>query len=122
MKERITINEADIINNELVLKTGDSIDLSKLTPKEQLLVDSDGIAFIYITENHDDYTYISLPEIIWPALKEAWSRKLPAVVTSDNKKLELTEIFEELAYLIDNIQGNGNYGEEFVSKVEQTFL
>lgn len=122
MKVRIAITEAGIIDNHLVVKTAEPVDLSSLTPKGQVLVDSDGAAFIYITENQDEYTYISLPESIWPTLKDAWGRKVPVILAADNKKLELTGLFDELAYLIDNIQGNGNYGEEFVSKVEQTFL
>jgi hypothetical protein len=121
MREKIAIKEADIINQELVLKTETAVDLAELTPKGQMLVDSDGAAFIYIMENKDDYTYISLPEPIWANLKEAMAQTLPAVLISGGKKLELTGIHEELAYLIDNIQGNSNYGEEFVSRVEKAF-
>ncbi|MDQ0217509.1 hypothetical protein ELQ35_06775 [Peribacillus cavernae] len=122
MREKITIKEIDIDNQQLLLKTEGTVDLAELTPKEQMLVDSDGAAFIYITENNDDYTYISLPETVWPHLKEAVSKKLPVVLISDDEKLELTGISEELAYLIDNIQGNSNYGEELVSSVERIFL
>jgi hypothetical protein len=122
MKRKITIKEANIMNEELLLKTEGTVNLAGLAPKQQVLVDSAGVAFIYITENNEAYTYISLPEVIWPQLKDAMEKKLAAVLTAGDKKLELTGIYEELAYLIDNIQGNSNYGEEFVSKVERIFL
>lgn len=122
MREKITIQEADIINQELILKSESAVHLDELIPKEQMLVDSDGAAFIYIAENKDEYTYISLPEAVWENLKTAMADKLPAILAIGDKKLELAGIYEELAYLVENIQGNSNYGEEFVARVEQVFL
>ncbi|RFU64115.1 UPF0738 family protein [Peribacillus glennii] len=122
MREKLTIQETEIMNEELILKTSSGADVAGLTPKGQMLVDSDGASFIYIMENEDDYTYISLPEAVWPKLKAAMADKIPAFLSERDNKIELEGIYEELAYLIDNIQGNSNYGEEFVSRVEQVFL
>lgn len=38
-----------------------------------------------------------------------------------NNHLELKHFQEELDYVLNNIEGNNNYGKEFVSAVEKTF-
>jgi hypothetical protein len=38
-----------------------------------------------------------------------------------NDDLELEHFEREFNYILDNIQGNSNYGKEFVSVVEETF-
>lgn len=96
--------------------------LSELEPKEQMLVDSDNFSFVYITEKAEDYTYVVLPESIWGELKKAWNSEAVAVLSDGANLLELPEFFEELRYLVDNIIGNSNYGEEMVAKVEGIFL
>jgi hypothetical protein len=35
--------------------------------------------------------------------------------------IELTDIHDELSYLLENIKGNANYGEEMEKKVVETF-
>jgi hypothetical protein len=72
-------------------------------------------------EDHDDYTYIVLPESIWSTLKESVINKFPAMVISGEEEIELLAFQEELEYVINNVKGNGNYGDEMVGKVEQTF-
>ena len=39
-------------------------------PSGQMLVDSAGFSFVYLLENEDTYTYISVPETFWKELKE----------------------------------------------------
>ncbi|MEH7508774.1 hypothetical protein [Priestia megaterium] len=36
--------------------------------------------------------------------------------------IELSAVKEELSYLISNIEGNVNYGDEMVARVEEVFL
>jgi hypothetical protein len=122
MRQKMIINDSQIEENQLILKTDSQIDLSLMVPNNQMLVDSDGAAFIYITEDNEDYTYIALPESVWEHLKQAMEAELPVFLVSGDSRLELTGIYEELAYLIANIEGNSNYGEEFVSKVEKIFI
>jgi hypothetical protein len=73
-------------------------------------------------EDQEDYTYIAISEPIWPFLKEALDIKIPVWVTFKEERLELTSFHEELEYVISNIEGNRNYGEEMVAKVEKNFL
>lgn len=122
MREKIHIVEAVIESGNLVLIPNQEVEIAHLLPKEQVIVDSDNVSFIYLAENVESYTYIILPEAIWASLKQAMEERLPVMLKSGDKKLELPSIYEELTYLIDNIEGNGNYGEEFVAKVEQMFI
>ncbi|WP_026583726.1 hypothetical protein [Bacillus sp. J33] len=121
MKQKLTIAKADIKENELILGIEDG-SVSNLKAMEQILADSDNLSFVYIADNNDDYTYISLPDSIWPDLKKAYDGNLPVYVTdAQGERLELEGFHEELGDLIENIKGNSNYGEEMVIKVESIF-
>lgn len=119
MKKRIIIMSSCLKNNRLELKAGESI--NKLQPAEQILVDSDHFSFIYLMEDKQDYTYIVLPETAWPHLKAAMDQKIPVWITFNEEQLELTNFHDELEYVLSNIQGNSNYGEDMVKKVEGIF-
>ncbi|MEK3855469.1 UPF0738 family protein [Cytobacillus sp. FSL H8-0458] len=121
MKQKLTIVNAEWIGNELILGI-ESGTVSGLTAMQQILADSDNLSFIYIAEQNDDYTYISLPEAVWPELKKALDGQM-RVFASDSKhaRLELAGFHEELGDLIENIRGNSNYGNEMVEKVENVF-
>lgn len=120
MKKSITILQSKIIEKKLLLETSEPI--IGLVPGEQILVDSDRYAFIYIMEDKDDYTYIVLHEQIWPILKNAQEQKIPVWVTSNDQQIELINFHDELEYVVTNIKGNSNYGEELVTKVEDIFF
>lgn len=120
MNKTITINLAQLDHNRLNLITNEPI--TGLVPKEHILVDSDQFSFIYLTEYKDDYTYIVLPEPIWLSLKKAMDGKYPAFLVGDDGEMQLPSFHEELEYIINNIEGNGNYGDQMVEKVEKTFL
>lgn len=119
MKKKITINSAQVLDNKLNLMTSETI--KGLSPREHMLVDSDQFAFIYIMENADDFTYIVIPELIWPALKGALNGNIQVFLVSGEEQIELVLFHEELKYLINNIRGNGNYGDKMVEKVEVAF-
>jgi hypothetical protein len=120
MKKNISILKANIIENKLLLATSETI--SGMIPGEQILVDSDNYAFIYIMEDKDDYTYIVLDEQIWPLLKDALEQKIPVCAVFNEEQKELKSFHDELEYVVTNIKGNSNYGKELVSKVEDIFL
>ena len=96
--------------------------LNQLKATEQMLVDSDNNAFVYLASYHDEYQYIYLHEAVWLPLKEAFTTKKKVEAVAGNERLTLNGLHEELDYLIHNIKGNSNYGEDFVIKVEETFL
>lgn len=119
MNQKINITEANIIEENLFL-TVESL-AATLIPRGQMLVDSDQFAFIYILENEDAYTYLALPEWSWPALKTANENGNKVFVVAGEEKIELIHFNDELSYLIENIKGNSNYGDEMVKKVEDLF-
>lgn len=121
MKQKLTIVNAEWIGNELILGI-ESGTVSGLTAMQQILADSDNLSFIYIAEKNDDYTYISLPETVWPELKKALDGHMRVHASDINQaRLELAGFHEELGDLIENIRGNSNYGNEMVEKVENVF-
>ncbi|WP_077211201.1 hypothetical protein [Bacillus dakarensis] len=122
MRKKISIIKTNNVNEDaLLLYTEPSIALDHLRATGQMLVDSDGLSFIYLTENADEYTYISISDGVWNDLKKAMDLNMPVYVSNEKDTLELVNFLEELSYLIENIKGNSNYGEEMVAKVESIF-
>ncbi|WP_282155094.1 hypothetical protein [Cytobacillus gottheilii] len=123
MKNKLTISAVHYQEevNELVLSIDREIDLSNIKPMEQMLVDSDHLAFVYILEVDNDYTYLVLPEHSWSDLKKAHQTEAAVKLTNGKTEILLTAFQEELSYLIENITGNSNYGEVMVDKVESIF-
>jgi len=119
MKKKLAILKAIITENKLLLETNGS--LHGLIPAEQILVDSEQCTFIYLLEDQEDYTYIVLPEGNWPMLKAAKEKEIPVWVTNKDEQIELKNFQEELEYVINNIKGNSNYGEDMVMQVEAVF-
>jgi hypothetical protein len=119
MNKRITITTANFLDRKLYLHASESI--SGLSPTEQILVDSKEFSFVYLMENLEGYTYIDMKEPIWPLLKKVLEQPIPVWILFEDEQLELTNFYEELTELINNIRGNSNYGAEMVTKVEETF-
>lgn len=121
MNDVLNINHINFNRTELIFEMDSSKDLNNLKPSGQMLVDSAGFSFVYLLENNDSYTYIKIPEIYWNDLKEVLHRRIPVIVTNGKEKVYLEQFHEELTYLIENIKGNSNYGEEMVRKIEVVF-
>lgn len=119
MSQRILITNAIFENNELLLQTDSDVGDMKATG--QMLVDSDHISFIYIVEKEDSYQYVSIPEKIWDVIREGLLAGVDASLSNNGNKLSLIGFREEMDYLVTNITGNSNYGDEMVAKVEQVF-
>lgn len=119
MNKRITVTKANFLDSKLYLHASGSI--SGLSPAEQILVDSKEISFVYLLENLEGYTYIGMKEPIWPLLKKVLDKSIPVWILFEDEQLELTNFYEELTELINNIRGNSNYGAEMVTKVEEIF-
>jgi hypothetical protein len=122
MNKRIELTKAMIDNNSLILyPESNSIEIHGLQAKGQMLVDSDKLAFIYILETADEFVYAGLPHTIWTELREAKDKGLKVILKIKEQSLELIDLFDELDYLLENIKGNANYGEEMEKKVVELF-
>ncbi|WP_257349130.1 hypothetical protein [Pseudalkalibacillus decolorationis] len=95
----------------------------ELHPSEQVLVDSDTLAFIYILDTPNDFVYVSFPKEHWGELKDAINQsKETRLHLTNHPDLSLEGLKPELEYLIENIKGNANYGNEMMKSVESVFL
>ncbi|MEH7223945.1 hypothetical protein V7112_09000 [Bacillus sp. JJ1566] len=122
MQKRIEISHFNYSNNGLELKAQQTdFDTAGLRASGQMLVDSDSLAFIYKLENEQEFIYVSLPSAVWPSLKNVISEKQQVILHLEDNELELIYIIPELEYLLQNIEGNANYGDEMVELVENTF-
>ncbi|MDR4945935.1 UPF0738 family protein [Neobacillus cucumis] len=120
MNKKIIIETAMLNDGKLILETKEKI--NGLIPAEQILVDSDHNSFIYLMENQEEYTYIVLPEQLWSYLKTAIEQKVTVLLKAEHEQIELPNFLDELEYVLSNIKGNSNYGNELVTKVEGFFL
>ncbi|MGG3736747.1 hypothetical protein [Aeribacillus pallidus] len=122
MRKKVHIQTATIENSTLTLQPTEPVSLNDMVPSGQMIVDSDELAFVYLVKEQNEYTYIYLHETIWSQLKEAMEQQLQVKIVSNHEELVLENAVEELQYLVANIEGNGNYGEKMVEKVEHIFL
>lgn len=121
MSQRILITDAKIENNELHLSANIKTDLAGVVPTGQMLVDSDQLSFVYIVDQEDGYRYVTIPEDTWSVIQDGLRAGLETFLTYKDGKIKLYRFQSEMEYLIENITGNSNYGEEMVAKVEQVF-
>ena len=52
----------------------------------------------------------------------AMNKDTAMFIRVNDVEIELEGLKEEVEYLVENIEGNANYGEELVTAVEKVFL
>lgn len=122
MSEKLVIHRVSVNNQkEIQMEVDQQISLNQYRASGQMLVDSDGLSFVYLLEKEEDYTYIVIPNTVWKEVKIALTEQLPVYLSNQSERLLLNQFHEELSYLIENIKGNSNYGEKMVNEVEAIF-
>ncbi|MDR9833698.1 UPF0738 family protein [Staphylococcus coagulans] len=111
---RIYVNEVKIQDNRILCYTDEPT--KGFTEAGQMLADSDRHAFVYLLDDGSSFSYLLFVQETWAMLHEHRGKE---VVIND--ELTLTQFSPELDYLLENIEGNSNYGKEFVTAVEETF-
>jgi hypothetical protein len=122
MRKNIQLTKAELLQDKLLLHSKENTDEQALQPAGQVIVDSDNFSFVYLAESEDDYVLLHIQEECWSSLKKAFEQKLPVFAAIGNTEFELEGLHQELDFLIENIEGNSNYGEGMVKKVEAVFL
>lgn len=123
MQNRIEVSTTTINQNTIEFRLDEkNIEIGSLKATGQMLVDSDKLSFIYILENNDEYVYLSFPAAVWGSLRELLENEYIAKLSHNGVEIVLDGVAEELTYLVQNIEGNANYGEEMVSMVEEAFI
>ncbi|GGB58546.1 hypothetical protein [Fictibacillus barbaricus] len=106
----------------LLLPSESSKDMPNWKDSERMLVDSDGLAFIYVLENAEGFIYISIDNNHWSEIKNALQKEATFVIQNEEgDELELTAFSREMEFLTDNIQGNANYGQQMEDEVIKIF-
>jgi Family of unknown function (UPF0738) len=122
MSEKLVIHRVSVNNQkEIQMEVDQGVSLNQYRASGQMLVDSDGLSFVYLLEKEEDYTYIVIPNTVWKEVKAALTGQLPVYLSNQSERLLLNQFHEELSYLIENIKGNSNYGEKMVNEVEAIF-
>jgi hypothetical protein len=99
-----------------------SQELSQWKDSERMLVDSDGLAFIYVLENSEGFIYIAIGSSHWEEAKKALFERADVVIRNEKgDELLLTAFSSEMDYLTENIQGNANYGQQMEDEVIKIF-
>ncbi|MFJ7950869.1 hypothetical protein ACIQZG_04985 [Lysinibacillus sp. NPDC096418] len=121
MRKIYTIDSFSFENQQLHFSLNDNELNLQLKPAAQLIADSDDFAFIYLLDAGDDYHYLRFQPTIWTELVNILQTKRNPMLQVGTEVLELTNFYEELEMLVYNIEGNYNYGAEFVQAVEAHF-
>ncbi len=87
----------------------------------QMIADSDGNAFVYLLDTGTDYIYVQFKEHLWPAMLAALQREGVPLLKWGEQIMPMDSYHEELWMLLENIEGNDNYGSAFSSAVEIAF-
>jgi hypothetical protein len=124
MPLRVNVQSTAWEQNKLILHVNGetSQELSQWKDSKRMLVDSDGLAFIYVLENNEGFVYISIDNNHWEDLKHSLQKEAVVIVqNSKGEELELTAFSNEMEYLTENIQGNANYGQQMENEVIKIF-
>lgn len=118
----ITITSIEEAEKKLLAKADVALPFQGIEPEGRMLVDSDGEAFVYLLAHKDEYVQLRFEEPTWEILNTYRKEEWPVYVKTGIKPIKLEDFWTEFDFLLDNIEGNHNYGKEFVEKVEQVFL
>lgn len=115
------IDHVEVVHNEIYFILNEKKQLSQLQSTGQVIVDSDNEAFLYIIEENEAYSYISFSENVWPHLLQMLLAEQKAYLKVEDGLLPLQQFADELQGLLYNIEGNSNYGDQFVDNIEKAF-
>ncbi|MFG6496377.1 hypothetical protein P8610_13505 [Fictibacillus sp. UD] len=124
MPLRMNVQSTAWNENKLILLVQSEIskELSQWKDSERMLVDSEGLAFIYVLEREEGFIYISIDNDHWNELKNGLQKNADFVIQNEKgEELELTAFSREMEFLTENIQGNANYGQQMENEVIKVF-
>lgn len=87
-----------------------------------MIADSEQGSLLYIIEENDEFVYVTIPKEFWTEIKKANDLKKDVFLQAGEGTLALENWNNELSFLVQNVDGNFNYGEEFVKQIQSVFL
>lgn len=121
MRNVYKVDNYQFVHNNLHFSLNENENRIQIQPAGQLLADSDNLAFVYLLEEGEGYSYLYLPQQLWPQLVELLKLNRNPYLLINNHPVELINFTDELQSLVFNIEGNDNYGTDFVEAVEKAF-
>ncbi|ANU10356.1 hypothetical protein A1A1_08654 [Planococcus antarcticus DSM 14505] len=121
MHKLVAINRTEITENKIEFFIEETEPAEAIEASGQMLTDSDNQAFVYLLDTGTDYIYVQFDVHTWPALTKALQQEKVPLLTWGKQVMPLANFHEELWMLVENIEGNDNYGEAFRTAVEQSF-
>lgn len=121
MRNVYLIDQVEVVHKEIYFILNEKKQLSQLQSTGQVIVDSDNEAFLYIIEENEAYSYVSFSKNVWPQLLQMLMTEQKAYLKVEDGLLPLVQFADELQGLIYNIEGNSNYGDQFVDRIEKAF-
>lgn len=124
MPLRLNVQSTAWENNTLVLNVPlkESKGIMEWNDSERMLVDSDGLSFIYVLENTEGFIYIAIDNNHWEDVRKAINNSSDVWIQNDSgEKMKLKSFNKEMEYLTENIKGNANYGQKMEDEVMKIF-
>ncbi|WP_342526001.1 hypothetical protein MKY84_10755 [Chryseomicrobium sp. FSL W7-1435] len=87
----------------------------------RMITDTDRGSFVYLIEAGDHYSYLHFDQKDWGSLSLIAGAPAPVFLTDGTHTIELVQFSDELIALLHSIEGNDNYGNQFVEQTEKTF-
>ncbi|WP_339175323.1 hypothetical protein MKY51_03505 [Solibacillus sp. FSL R5-0691] len=115
------IDHVEVVHSEIYFILNEKKQLSQLQSTGQVIVDSDNEAFLYIIEENEAYSYLSFGKNVWSQLLQMLLAEQKAYLKVEDGLLPLQQFADELQGLLYNIEGNSNYGDQFVENIEKAF-
>lgn len=121
MHKFVAVDRIEITEKNIEFFIEETEPAESIEASGQMLTDSDNQAFVYLLDTGTDYIYVQFGVHTWPALTQALQQKQVPLLIWGKQVMPLAEIHEELWMLVENIEGNDNYGEAFRTAVEEAF-
>lgn len=121
MRKLVEVQKAIVQENEIQFIISDQEPSEALEAAGRMIADSDGGAFIYLLDTGTDFIYIQFKEHTWQAMGAAMERAGVPLLQWGEQIMPLAEFHEEFWMLLENIEGNDNYGAPFRTAVEEAF-
>ncbi|WP_050182705.1 hypothetical protein [Domibacillus robiginosus] len=122
MRTKWHFTKTEWVGETLRLVSEEDVEITHLKPVHQVITDSDAAAFVYLAEAEPGYVYLYVHESTWKEVKRALDSRYPIEAAGTDGTFLLESFYEEMNDLLVNIEGNSNYGEEMVEKVERVFF
>lgn len=122
MRTKWHFTKTEWAGETLHLLSEEEVEVGHLQPVRQVITDSDAAAFVYLAEAEPGYVYLYVHAGTWEDVKRALDGQHPIVAVGTDGTFALDSFHEEMNDLLFNIEGNSNYGEEMVEKVERVFF